>query len=69
MICAGFEEGGKDACHGDSGGPMVDRTTMKLVGLVSWAFGCADEHVPGVYSNVVVPEVKAWVKNITGLNL
>lgn len=57
MICAGVPEGGKDSCHGDSGGPLViDR---KLVGLVSWGFGCAKPGYPGVYTNVAY--FKDWV--------
>lgn len=67
MICAGFEEGGKDACQGDSGSPMVDKKTRKLHGIVSWAFGCAYPHVPGVYSNVANLEIRQWIKQISGV--
>ena len=38
MLCSGFDQGLKDACYGDSGGPMVirDNETWKLGGIVSW---------------------------------
>ncbi|XP_065366760.1 serine protease 53-like [Calliphora vicina] len=59
MLCAGSDAGGKDACQYDSGGPLM--TNNKLVGIVSWAIGCARPEYPGVYTNVVY--FKNWIEN------
>ncbi|XP_044244247.2 vitamin K-dependent protein C isoform X1 [Ursus arctos] len=54
MLCAGILGDSRDACEGDSGGPMVAsfRGTWFLVGLVSWGEGCGRPHNYGIYTKV-----------------
>uniref|UniRef100_A0A182JV62 Metalloendopeptidase n=1 Tax=Anopheles christyi TaxID=43041 RepID=A0A182JV62_9DIPT len=47
-LCAGHK--GRDACQGDSGGPLVYQE--RVVGIVSWGYGCAFENYPSVYTRV-----------------
>ncbi|XP_066096994.1 mannan-binding lectin serine protease 1 isoform X2 [Saccopteryx bilineata] len=67
MICAGEKEGGKDACAGDSGGPMVtldkERGQWYLVGTVSWGDDCGKKDRYGVYSYIY--SNKDWIQKIT----
>ncbi|KAL1787983.1 mannan-binding lectin serine protease 1 isoform X2 [Sigmodon hispidus] len=69
MICAGEKEGGKDACAGDSGGPMVTKDEEEgqwyLVGVVSWGEDCGKKDRYGVYS-YVYPN-KDWIQRVTGV--
>lgn len=50
MVCAVLVPGGKDACTGDSGGPLT--LDGLLTGVVSWGWGCAQKGYPGVYTRV-----------------
>ncbi|XP_076404745.1 mannan-binding lectin serine protease 1 isoform X3 [Peromyscus maniculatus bairdii] len=69
MICAGEKEGGKDACAGDSGGPMVTKDEgadqWYLVGVVSWGEDCGKKDRYGVYS-YIYPN-KDWIQRVTGV--
>lgn len=47
QICAGLDEGGKDSCSGDSGGPLLNPTSNVQYGLVSFGVGCGRYvHIP-----------------------
>ncbi|KAL7503768.1 hypothetical protein ACHAXN_001513, partial [Cyclotella atomus] len=54
MICAEAKK--FDSCQADSGGPLVilgkNYTEDIQVGIVSWVFGCAHKHFPGIYARV-----------------
>ena len=61
MVCAGFANGGQDACTGDSGGPLVVEQNGEMVqtGIVSWGEGCAQAGAFGVYTNVA--QYSYWI--------
>ncbi|XP_044209784.1 mannan-binding lectin serine protease 1 isoform X1 [Thunnus albacares] len=67
MFCAGFYEGGRDTCLGDSGGAFVmeDEVSQRWVvfGLVSWGGPeeCGSQRVYGVYTRVV--KYVEWIQN------
>lgn len=50
MLCAGYPEGGRDACQNDSGGPLW--LNGRLIGLVAFGEGCGQPNRPGVYTRV-----------------
>jgi len=54
-LCAGSSVGGENTCHGDSGGPLIitnEYGEYEQIGIVSWAYGCADPGYPTVYSRI-----------------
>lgn len=68
MICAGYKMGGKDACAGDSGGPLTLTSSNGqpiLTGIVSWGESCAKANKYGVYSKVNA-EI-SWIKSTAGV--
>jgi transmembrane serine protease 11F len=65
MICAGGMIANKrDACSGDSGGPLtldLDDGRKVLAGIVSFGQDCASDHFPGVYTNTQI--FYNWIQN------
>lgn len=57
MLCAGFEDGDKDSCSGDSGGPLMvlnpdNSGEYVQVGVVSFGKGCGAKDAYGVYTRL-----------------
>ena len=63
MLCAGFAQGRKDTCDGDSGGPLMVPGSSGVgwvqAGITSWGIGCARPNKYGVYTRVA--NYEDWV--------
>ena len=65
-ICVGSAVPGRDACNGDSGGPLTrlqghgKSAERVLVGIVSWGRGCALAGFPGIYTQV--SQYRRWIE-------
>ena len=75
MICAGETTGERDACNGDSGGPLFVKTGNDItqVGIVSWGEGpmdagaaCGHANAYGVYTRL--GNYKDWVASTIETN-
>ncbi|XP_024873562.1 trypsin 3A1-like isoform X1 [Temnothorax curvispinosus] len=70
MFCAGYiihPEGaveGRDACFGDSGGPLHVKGIygqLEVVGIVSWGRGCGRPNFPGIFTKLT--NYIGWLKD------
>lgn len=62
-LCAGFEQGGRDSCRGDSGGPLFalgPAGRPVQIGVVSWGRGCAQPGLFGVYT--ALPAYEGFIR-------
>merc|ERR1711953_1145367 len=69
FLCAGYAEGKKDSCEGDSGGPLMyqgEDGRWVLMGTVSHGIKCAYPDMPGVYMRMTF--YKPWIERVTGEN-
>ncbi len=70
MLPAGDLAGGKDACGGDSGGPLTVKDPQSgekvQVGIVSWGVGCAEHNKLGIYAKV--SEAYEWIQKTMNEN-
>lgn len=65
FIMAGYRDGNKDACNGDSGGPMVVPVSgeYRLAGITSWGSDDCDTY--SAYTEV--SSFESWIRTKTGI--
>ena len=61
MVAAG--NAGRDACLGDSGGPLFAKVSGEYMqmGVTSWAIGCGLSRYPGVYAEVNASSIRNFI--------
>jgi Trypsin/PKD-like domain len=66
-MMAGYRNGNKDACSGDSGGPLIVPvdSVLKVAGLVSWGSSSCDTY--GAYTRISLFE--SWISSKTGIEI
>ena len=64
IMCAGPDQGGKDSCTDDSGGPLVCLYNGRwhLEGAVSGGHGCARPGYYGIYADIRT--LQRWIKYV-----
>ncbi|RTZ65684.1 MAG: hypothetical protein DSZ29_04005 [Aquificaceae bacterium] len=67
MICAGSVSPEKDACSGDSGGPLTARQDgdIRLAGLVSYGMSCDSPYRHSIAVYTRVSNFSGWIKSYT----
>lgn len=67
QICAGFQDGRRDSCTGDSGGPLIiqHQGVYQQIGLVSYGEGCGKVNKYGVYT--YLPMYLGWIRQYVPL--
>ncbi|KAK2713247.1 hypothetical protein QYM36_009201 [Artemia franciscana] len=62
FLCTGYDEGGRDACQGDSGVPLQIKGRdgcYFLAGIIRWGIGCAEPNLPGVCTRI--SKFTSWI--------
>ena len=65
LLCAGWRDGGPDACQNDSGGPLVCQTLgdrWVLYGVVNTGEGCGHPYKYGIYARVA--NYIRWINSV-----
>ncbi|CAG0887077.1 unnamed protein product [Darwinula stevensoni] len=65
FMCAGYPNGERDSCEGDSGGPLMlqrEDGRWELAGTVSHGIKCAWPNLPGIYMKMTY--YKPWILRV-----
>lgn len=66
MLCVGDGIQGRNTCKGDSGGPLIADIagTPIILGVVSWAYGCAQAEHYTIFARVGAKPVRDWLIDV-----